>query len=66
MPEYKEYRKKGTQLMRPYIVGEDLSEISVTAGVELEEGGMVAMDPDNPADKWYIAKDFFERNYEPA
>ena len=60
----KYYRKKLLQPMRPYEPGEDLSEISVSAEDTPELGGMVAHNPDNPADQWYVAKQFFEDNYE--
>lgn len=49
--------------MRPYIPGEDLTNISVWEGDKLEEGGMIAINPSNPKDKWYVAKKFFQENY---
>jgi hypothetical protein len=52
--------------MRPYIPGEDLTGISVWDGDTLEEGGMIAMNPKNPDDQWYVGKDFFNENYIPA
>ena len=61
---FKQYRKKSKQLCRPYIVGEDMTGMSVSEEDTLEEGGMIAMNADNPKDCWYIAKDFFEKNYE--
>ena len=63
MPEYKEYRKKNTQLMRPYVPGEDMTGISVSPEDTPELGGMIAVNDDNHADKWYVAKKFFEDNY---
>ena len=60
------YRKVGIQPMRPYVVGEDLTGISVAGMDTPEEGGMVAVSTTNPDDKWYVAKDFFEKNYELA
>ena len=63
---WKPYRKKSTQSMRPYIPGEDLTGISVSAEDTPEEGGMIAIDRDNPLDKWYVAKRFFLDNYELA
>lgn len=62
----KYYKKKLKQPMRPYIPGEDMSGISVNKEDTLEEGGMVAVNPDNPKDQWYVAKQFFLDNYEPA
>ncbi|MES9925982.1 MAG: hypothetical protein ABW152_18025 [Candidatus Thiodiazotropha endolucinida] len=64
MSEFKNYRKKGVQPMRPYIPGEDLSSVTVSDEDTPEAGGMIAMNPDNPDDQWYVAKDFFEANYE--
>lgn len=61
---YKYFRKKSVQPMRPYIIGEDLSGISVNIEDTPEEGGMIAINPVNPKDKWYVAKKFFEDNYE--
>ena len=66
MNEWKEYRKKGTQLMRPYKPGEDLTGVSVNPEDTPEEGGMIAVNRENPKDKWYVGKEFFEKNYEEA
>ena len=62
--EMKLYRKKLIQPMRPYIVGENMAKISVWAGDTLEPGGMIAVNPDDDDDKWYVDKQFFEENYE--
>lgn len=61
---FQEYRKKGTQLMRPYIPGEDLSGVSVGSEDTPETGGMIAINRDNFNDQWYVDKEFFEKNYE--
>jgi hypothetical protein len=61
---FKPYRKKSVQMMRPYILGEDLSNISVSAEDTPEAGGMIARNVDNYNDQWYVAKLFFEKNYE--
>ena len=66
MNEYKWYRKKLLQPMRPYVPGEDLSGVSVNSEDTPGPGGMVAFNPSNPADQWYVAKRFFEENYEEA
>ncbi len=62
----KMYRKKMLQPMRPYISGETMEGISVNKEDTPEEGGMIAHNPDNPEDKWYVGKDYFINNYEPA
>jgi len=63
---WKEYRKKNTQTMRPYVYAENMDGISVAAGDTPEEGGMIAMDMSNTLDKWYVSKTFFKKNYEEA
>jgi hypothetical protein len=62
----KNYRKTAVQPMRPYEPGEDLTGISVSEEDTPEKGGMIAVNPKNPNDQWYVAKDFFESNYELA
>lgn len=66
MSEYKNYQKKAMQPMRPYIDGEDLTGISVSVEDTPEKGGMIAVNQNNKNDKWYVAKKFFEENYEAA
>ena len=61
---WKSYRKITTQEMRHYIPGEDLVGISVNAEDVPEEGGMIARNSNNNKDQWYVAKAFFEKNYE--
>lgn len=62
------YIKQTIQSMRPYEPGEDLEEqgVSVWQGDVLEAGGMIAQNPKDPADQWYVSKSFFEENYKPA
>jgi len=59
----KNYRKKGVQLMRPYIPGEDLKGVSISERDTPEEGGMIAIGRDDGA-RWYVSKTFFNDNYE--
>ena len=61
---YKNYRKKNVQPMRPYIQGETMDGISVNAEDTPEIGGMIAYNPENPDDRWYVGKQFFAHNYE--
>lgn len=60
------YRKKQLQPMRPYVPGEDLTGVSVSLHDTPEAGGMIAHNPAYPQDQWYVAKQFFEDNYEVA
>lgn len=65
MEEFKEYRRKGFSEMRPYVKGEDLSKISVASVDNPEEDmGMIARNPKNHADQWYVARKYFEENLE--
>ena len=66
LSEFKPYVKTGIQLMRKYELGENLAHISVATGDLPEVGGMIAVNPKNTRDMWYVAKEFFEDNYEPA
>ena len=66
MSEFSNYRKKNVQPMRRYIPGEDLTGVSVSPEDIPEDGGMIAFNPNNPDDQWYVAKKFFEENYELA
>ncbi len=62
----KNYIKSAVQPMRPYVDGEDLSGVSVSPEdkkLPSLAGGMIAHSPDNPNDKWYISKEFFDKNY---
>ena len=60
------YRKKNVQPMRPYVLGEDMTGISVQKEDTPELGGMIAVNPLNSEDRWYVAKTFFNDNYELA
>ena len=64
MSEFKKYIRKGFSEMRPYIPGENMSCVSVAAIDIPEVGGMVARNPKNHKDQWYVAKQYFEDNLE--
>jgi len=62
---WKQYRRIGLSEMRPYIKGEDLSNISVNDEDNPEtDMGMIARNPENHKDQWYVAKEYFENNLE--
>jgi len=65
MSIFKKYRRKGLSEMREYIKGEDLTHISV-AGVDNpeEDMGMVARNPNDHNDQWYVARQYFIDNLE--
>jgi len=65
MPEFKKYRRKGHSEMRPYVKGEDMTGISVNKEDNPEtDMGMVARNPKNHEDQWYVARAYFEENLE--
>jgi len=63
--EFKKYRRTNIAEMRPYVLGEDLTKISV-ADVDNPEKdmGMIARNPKNYNDQWYVARQYFEDNFE--
>jgi len=65
MSEFRQYRRTGLSEMRPYVSGEDLSNVSVSHedGPE-KDMGMIARNPKNHADQWYVARQYFEDNME--
>lgn len=63
--EYKQYKRKGLSEMRPYVKGEDLSKISVAkTDNPIDDMGMIARNPNNHEDQWYVARKYFEDNLE--
>jgi hypothetical protein len=67
MNSFKQYKRKGLSEMRQYIKGEDCSEISITDTDDPDSDlGMVARNPQNHKDQWYVARKYFEDNLELA
>jgi len=65
MTDFKHYSRKGLSEMRPYQLGESLSHINVsTEDMSLPSlvGGMVARNPKDHNDQWYVAKKYFDDN----
>lgn len=63
---WKQYRRKGLSEMREYIPGEDLTDISVSKEDDPPNDlGMIARNPDNHDDQWYVAREWFLKNFEP-
>jgi hypothetical protein len=64
------YRRKATAELRPYVPGEQLSGISISApdvaaGSPLP-GDMIARNPANHDDQWLVAAAYFAANFEPV
>lgn len=70
MDDFKPYKRKGVSEMRPYVNGEDVSNISISDVDRLAgsptTGDMIARNPKNHADQWLVSKKYFEDNLEPA
>lgn len=68
MNEWKQYKRKGSIEARPYVPGEDLDGISVSNFDNymncLKLGGMIARNPSNPDDQWFINETYFKDHYE--
>ena len=66
MSNWNQYCRKGLSEMRPYIVGESLDGISVSKEDTPARGGMIARNPDNHKDQWFVAQDYFQKHFEQA
>jgi hypothetical protein len=70
MSEWKKYKRKGLSEMRPYLPGEDVSQVSISvldrSNGSPKEGDMIARNPDDSADQWLVAKAYFEKHLELA
>jgi len=63
---FKGYRRSGIAECRPYILGEDLTNISVSNEDDppTDTGGMIGRNPQNHNDQWYIAGQYFRDNFD--
>lgn len=61
--EWKRYERFGITEMRPYIPGELMAGISVSSVDNPKKGGMIARNPKNHSDMWYVAEKYFRDNY---
>ena len=67
MSDFKLYQKTGLFEMRYYVEGEDLTGITVAEDMNPNEDmGMIARDPQNHSDQWYVRKAYFDANLEPV
>ncbi|QQV91431.1 hypothetical protein M1M25_gp109 [Tenacibaculum phage Gundel_1] len=66
MPAFEKFTRKGVSEMRPYVLGEDLTGVSVSKEDNPEKDmGMIARNPKNHKDQWYVAKAYFDENLQP-
>ena len=62
--EWKQYRRTAISEMRPYVPGEDMRGISVQQDQEPMLGGMIARNPQDFSDQWYVTQEYFDDNLE--
>lgn len=65
---FKEYRRKELAELRPYLIGENLKNVSISkpdseAGSP-KQGDMIARNPKNHNDQWLVAAQYFADNFE--
>jgi hypothetical protein len=70
MSKFKQYRRRQIAELRPYDQGENIDGISVSdadakAGSP-KAGDMIARNPENHADQWLVAAQYFASNFEAA
>ena len=68
MSEFSPYRRKSISEMRPYIQGEILEGVSISA-IDIENGSplvgdMIARNPKNHKDQWLVSEQYFQDNLE--
>ena len=65
---FKKYRRKQIAELRPYVAGETLDGVSVSASDKAagspKEGDMIARNPKNHKDQWLVAAQYFADNFE--
>ena len=67
---WKRYKRKGLSEMRPYQIGEDVTDVSIS-DYDRENGSpklgdMIARNPNDHDDQWLVAEKYFLDNLEPA
>jgi len=67
---FQQYRRKQIAELRPYVAGEPLDAVSISAE-DLKAGSpklgdMIARNPKNHADQWLVAAQYFADNFEAA
>jgi hypothetical protein len=69
MSTFTQYRRKQIAELRPYVPGEDVFHVSISAEDEKvgspKLGDMIARNPKNHADQWLVAAKYFADNFEP-
>jgi hypothetical protein len=70
MTDFQQYRRSQIAELRPYVTGDDMTRVSVSAADRdngsPKEGDMIARNPKNHDDKWLVAAKYFQDNFEPT
>jgi hypothetical protein len=70
MSDFAKYRRKQIAELRPFVEGEELLGVSISAedtkAGSPKSGDMIARNPKNHDDKWLVAAAYFADNFEPA
>lgn len=65
---FAQYQRKQIAELRPYVPGESMDAISVSApdrdAGSPKPGDMIARNPKNHADQWLVAAQYFADNFE--
>jgi len=65
MSGFKKYRRTNIAEMRPYVFKEDNRYMSISdVDCSDYDMGMVARNPKNHKDQWYVARQYFKDNFE--
>lgn len=60
---FREYQRTATSWMRPYILGEDLTKISVSSGDDPEtDQGFIGVNVKDLSDQWYVSSKYAADN----
>lgn len=70
MSDFIKYRRSQIGELRPYLPGEPMSGVSISApdaeAGSPKAGDMIARNPKNHADQWLVAAKYFADNFEPV
>ena len=70
MQDFTQYRRKQIAELRPWVDGDDMTRVSVSAldkeAGSPKKGDMIARNPANHDDQWLVAQEYFKANFEPV
>lgn len=70
MSDFTQYRRKQIAELRPWMPGDDMNRVSVSApdkeAGSPKDGDMIARNPKNHDDQWLVAAAYFADNFEPV